>query len=184
MTSSSFCTLIIIHDEVGHLSLEFCKVPLEGLWFRPRYSQLLKQGQALAPIPARVQVYRPTWQITCSSMKMHMETFLWLAIRLEAELCCDKFHYWHMHGLREKSCTWETKASPEALLIIGGTQCCRYHNRHYDQLWQISIMGTPLSVTHGQTSNICHTLVGNKLHSDVSGASPVGAAPDTSSLLT
>ena len=36
-----------------------------------------------------------------------------------------------------------------------------------------------------QTSNICHTLVVNKLvgHSDVVGASPVSAAPTTSSLL-
>ena len=34
-----------------------------------------------------------------------------------------------------------------------------------------------------QTSNIRHTLVGNKIadHSDVVGASPVGAAPTTSS---
>ena len=34
-----------------------------------------------------------------------------------------------------------------------------------------------------QTSNISHTLVGNKLvdHSDVVGASPVGFAPTTSS---
>ena len=37
-----------------------------------------------------------------------------------------------------------------------------------------------------QTSNISHTLVGNELvdHSDVVGASPVGAAPTTSSFLT
>ena len=37
-----------------------------------------------------------------------------------------------------------------------------------------------------QTSNISDTLIGNKLddHSDVVGASPVGAAPTTSSYLT
>ena len=37
-----------------------------------------------------------------------------------------------------------------------------------------------------KTSNIRHTLVGNKIvdHSDVVGASPVGAAPTTSSFLT
>ena len=37
-----------------------------------------------------------------------------------------------------------------------------------------------------QTSNVNHTLVGNKIadHSDVDGASPVSAAPTTSSLLT
>ena len=37
-----------------------------------------------------------------------------------------------------------------------------------------------------QVSNIRHTLVGNKIvdHSDVVGASPVGAAPTTSSFST
>ena len=37
-----------------------------------------------------------------------------------------------------------------------------------------------------QVSNIRHTLVGNKIvdHSDVAGASPVGAAPATSSFST
>ena len=37
-----------------------------------------------------------------------------------------------------------------------------------------------------QVSNISRTLVGNKIanHSDVLGASPVGAAPTTSSFLT
>ena len=37
-----------------------------------------------------------------------------------------------------------------------------------------------------QTPNICRSLVGNKfvVHSDVVGASPVGAAPTTSSFLT
>ena len=37
-----------------------------------------------------------------------------------------------------------------------------------------------------QTSNISHTLVGNKIvdHSDAVGAWPIGAAPTASSLLT
>ena len=37
-----------------------------------------------------------------------------------------------------------------------------------------------------KTSNISHTLVGNKIvdHSDVVGASPVGAAPTTTSFST
>ena len=40
--------------------------------------------------------------------------------------------------------------------------------------------------SYPQTSNISHTSVGNKIvdHSDVVGASPVGAAPTTSSSLT
>ena len=40
--------------------------------------------------------------------------------------------------------------------------------------------------TYSQTSNISRTLVGNKIvdHSDVVGASPVGAAPATSSIST
>ena len=39
-----------------------------------------------------------------------------------------------------------------------------------------------LDITYRQTSNTSHTFVGNKLvdHSDVIGASPVGAAPTTS----
>ena len=39
---------------------------------------------------------------------------------------------------------------------------------------------------HRQVPNIGHTLVGNKIvdHSDVVGASPVGAAPATSSFST
>ena len=39
---------------------------------------------------------------------------------------------------------------------------------------------------YGQVSNISRTLVGNKIvdHSDVVGASPVGAAPTTSSFST
>ena len=41
-------------------------------------------------------------------------------------------------------------------------------------------------VAYCQTSNISHTLVGNKIvdHSDVVEASPVGAPPTTSSLST
>ena len=40
--------------------------------------------------------------------------------------------------------------------------------------------------TYRQVSNVSHTLVGNEIvdHSDVVGASPVGAAPTTSSLST
>ena len=42
------------------------------------------------------------------------------------------------------------------------------------------------SFSYRQTSNISDTLVGNKIvdYSDVVGASPVGAAPTTSSFLT
>ena len=41
-------------------------------------------------------------------------------------------------------------------------------------------------LTNHQTTNISHTLVGNKIvdHSDVVGAPPVGAAPNTSSFST
>ena len=43
-----------------------------------------------------------------------------------------------------------------------------------------------VSIKYRQVSNIKHTLVGNKIvdHSDVVGASPVGAAPTTSSFST
>ena len=43
-----------------------------------------------------------------------------------------------------------------------------------------------IKVTYRQVSNIRRTLLGNKIvdHSDVVGASPVGAAPTTSSFST
>ena len=47
-------------------------------------------------------------------------------------------------------------------------------------------MDCNMDFTYRQVSNIRHTLVGNKIvdNSDVVGASPVGAAPTTSSLST
>ena len=55
-----------------------------------------------------------------------------------------------------------------------------------DLAMQITIELPDMVLTYGQISNISHTLVGNKLvdHSDVVGASPVGAAPPTSSFST
>ena len=51
--------------------------------------------------------------------------------------------------------------------------------------WASSDCGPPALINHQnrKTSNISHTLVGNKIvdNSDVVGASPVGAAPTTSS---
>ena len=46
--------------------------------------------------------------------------------------------------------------------------------------------GVKIGHQYCKTSNISHTLVGNKIvdHSDVVGASPVGAAPTTSSFST
>ena len=43
-----------------------------------------------------------------------------------------------------------------------------------------------VTMVYRQTSNIIRTLIGNKIvdHSDIVGASPVGAAPTTSSLST
>ena len=48
-----------------------------------------------------------------------------------------------------------------------------------EAMWSVSVM-------YRKPSNISRTLVGNKIvdHSDVVGASPVGAAPTTSSFLT
>ena len=45
---------------------------------------------------------------------------------------------------------------------------------------------TLIKETYRQVSNISHTLAANKIvdHSDVVGASPVGAAPTTSSFST
>ena len=54
----------------------------------------------------------------------------------------------------------------------------------YNKLQTFQILGDPQ--TYRQVSNIRRTLVGNKIvdHSDVVGASPVGAAPTTSSFST
>ena len=51
---------------------------------------------------------------------------------------------------------------------------------------EIVISAKWLFMTHRQVSNISRTLVGNEIvdHSDVFIASPVGAAPTTSSLST
>ena len=53
-------------------------------------------------------------------------------------------------------------------------------------MFKFSVMKTWLSDTYYQISNISRTLTGNKIihHSDVVGASPVGAAPTTSSFST
>ena len=52
----------------------------------------------------------------------------------------------------------------------------------------IGSAGVSLYILYSQTSDISHTLVGNSNkivdHSDVVGASPIGAAPTTSSFLT
>ena len=54
--------------------------------------------------------------------------------------------------------------------------------------WHVlqNMLKRTLSTEYRQVSNIRRTLVGNKIvdHSDVVGASPVGAAPTTSSLST
>ena len=50
----------------------------------------------------------------------------------------------------------------------------------------IGSAGVSLYILYSQTSDISHTLAGNKIvdHSDVVGASPIGAAPTTSSFLS
>ena len=53
-------------------------------------------------------------------------------------------------------------------------------------VWDVSFIGITKDCMYRQVSNIRRTLVGNKIvdHSDVVGASPVGAAPTTSSIST
>ena len=66
------------------------------------------------------------------------------------------------------------------ICVLPSVQCClEYH-------FELNCVTAAVCSTHPQTSNISHTLVGNKLvdPSDVVGASPVGAAPNTSSLST
>ena len=59
----------------------------------------------------------------------------------------------------------------------------KMHSEMLSAKWQSFSFG--INVYH-KTSNISRTLVGNKIvdHSDVVGASPVGAAPTTSSFST
>ena len=56
---------------------------------------------------------------------------------------------------------------------------------HVDQIRPIPVSRSA-NMEYRKTSNISHTLVGNKIvdNSDVVGASPVGAAPTTSSFST
>ena len=60
------------------------------------------------------------------------------------------------------------------------------HERWFQKVWYSSHYGLPLFLHYGQVSNIRRTWVGNEIvdHSDVIGASPVGAAPTTSSFST
>ena len=64
----------------------------------------------------------------------------------------------------------------------------RYHSSAAEHLICFSTQSTNDReiYTYRQTFNISHTLVDNKFvdHSDVDGASPVGAAPTTSSFST
>ena len=55
----------------------------------------------------------------------------------------------------------------------------------FNYLYKLSLIGFKFA-KYRQVSNIRRTLVGNKIvdHSDVVGASPVGAAPTTSSFST
>ena len=56
----------------------------------------------------------------------------------------------------------------------------------FQHLEQYEVSSKELQNTYHQVSNISRTVVGNKIvdHSDVVGASPVGAAPTTSSFST
>ena len=57
---------------------------------------------------------------------------------------------------------------------------------HIMQLWPSDEFPEAWQIAYRQTSNINRTLVANKIvdHTDVVGASPVGAAPTTSSFST
>ena len=90
-------------------------------------------------------------------------------------------HCWVIHQyktMKLNCCTfydmvsWQNSNWPRVhCFALPHHQCTRYGQFHY---------------MHCQTSVIRHTFVGNKIvdHSDVVGASPVGAAPATSSFST
>ena len=78
---------------------------------------------------------------------------------------------------------WE-KAS-----ILSRRQCGFHGQNVADQLsvaWKYLSVPSPQKIDYRKTSNISRTLVGNKIvdNSDVVRASPVGAAPTTSSFST
>ena len=79
------------------------------------------------------------------------------------------------NGLVQAPCHFLSQCWPKSMLSYGVTrpQCVNMINLH-------------CFIKYRQVSNIRHTLVGNKIvdHSDVVGASPVGAAPTTSSFST
>ena len=76
--------------------------------------------------------------------------------------------------------------SPGHFFIGSGQMVHHYFTRCLWVPLSRQLQQTIVSKLHCQTSDISHTLVGNKIvdHSDVVGALPVGAAPTTSSFLT
>ena len=77
---------------------------------------------------------------------------------------------WKIHHQELKDIDWKVFYSSIYIYFSNTTFC----------------MSHPLINIYRQVSNIRRTLVGNKIvdHSDVVGASPVGAAPTTSSFST
>ena len=113
------------------------------------------------------------------------------------EILQAALHASHLVKLLDKMCKYEK----DPTRIVGATERTRdagptdgwsEANIPPQQLccvWGINMFNEnheELNYHYCQSSNISHTLAGNKLadHSDVVGASPVGAAPITSSLST
>ena len=76
--------------------------------------------------------------------------------------------------LDKKNCEWFNIYCSFAASYING------------RWWRMTTMETDMEVYYRKTYNISRTLVGNEIvdNSDVVGASPVGAAPTTSSFST
>ena len=84
-------------------------------------------------------------------------------------------HYWLVvwwHQASTELCLFSIKFSDISMHFLLPSWWSRYHQQAFS--------------TYRQTSNISRTLVGTKIvdHPDVVGASPIGAAPTTSSFLT
>ena len=71
-------------------------------------------------------------------------------------------------------------------LLVLETELSRLFGQYHAHWSPGSLIRQGISNNCRQTSNTNHTLIGNKsvYHSDVVGASPVGAAPTTSPFLT
>ena len=121
--------------------------------------------------------YLNTWRYTSVDLQSKFTIFHW---RKYIWKCCQQnlaIFSWHQFVFVEfSSCTWHyclEKTNPQIMIWWVANLPTSLEHRWFNDYYR-------------KTSNIRRALVGNKIvnHSDVVGASPVGAAPTTSSFST